>query len=82
MAGNHATGAEMSAVRAYVAARPTEMLVRQLAANRSAARYRNPEKPKVRHHAHIDKYRPHFVREILAMRAELRRRVSGAVSGE
>jgi hypothetical protein len=49
--------------------RPTEMLERQLAANRHAARDQ-------RHHAHIDRYRPHFVREILAIRAELRRRLA------
>ena len=49
--------------------RPTDMLLRQLAANRSAARDQ-------KHHAHIDRYRPHFVREILAMRAELRRRAA------
>lgn len=53
--------------------RPTEMLLRQHEANRSAARYRNPETGK-RHHAHIAQFRPHFVREMLAMRAELRRR--------
>ena len=63
-----------SKVEAYVAARPTEMLIRQLQANRNAARYRNPEKPWIRHHAHIDRFRPHFVLEMLAMRAELRRR--------
>lgn len=55
--------------------RPTEMLERQLQANRNAALYRNPETGK-RHHAHIDRYRPHFVREILAMRSELRNRSS------
>lgn len=54
--------------------RPTEMLLRQLKANRNAARYRNPETGK-RHHAHLAQYRPHFVREILAMRAELRNRM-------
>lgn len=53
--------------------RPTEMLLRQLHANRNAARYRNPENGK-RHHAHWMPYRPHFVREILAMRAELKQR--------
>lgn len=50
-----------------IASRPTEMLERQLAANRSAAR--DPD-----HHAHVPRYRAHFVREILAIRAELRRR--------
>lgn len=58
--------------------RPTEMLVRQLAANRSAARYRNPENGK-RHHAHLMPYRPHFVREILAMRAVLRTRATSTI---
>lgn len=53
--------------------RPTDMLLRQLQANRNAARYRNPETGK-RHHAHIDRYRPHFVREMITMRNELRRR--------
>lgn len=57
-----------------VRARPTEMLLRQMKANRNAARYRNPEKPKVRHHAHIDRFRPYFVREMLWMRDELRKR--------
>lgn len=57
----------------YVKARPTEMLLRQMQANRSAARYRNPENGK-RHHAHIPRYRPFFVGEMLAMRAELRKR--------
>lgn len=55
--------------------RPTDMLMRQQAANRNAARYRNPETGK-RHHAHIPQFRPWFVREMLAMRAELRRRLS------
>lgn len=53
--------------------RPTDMLERQLDANRKAARYRNPETRR-RSFAHIMPYRPHFVREILAMRAELRKR--------
>lgn len=47
--------------------RPTEMLLRQMLANRSAARRRD-------HHAHVLPFRPYFVREILAMRAELKRR--------
>jgi hypothetical protein len=47
--------------------RPTDMLERQMQANRNAARNR-------RHHAHLAQYRPHFVREILAMRQELRKR--------
>lgn len=53
--------------------RPTEMLERQLAANRAAARYRNPETRR-RHFAHSMPYRPHFVREIISMRAELAQR--------
>lgn len=47
--------------------RPTEMLLRQLAANRGAARQR-------RHYAHQTPYRRRFVLEMIAMRAELRRR--------
>jgi hypothetical protein len=58
----------------YVRERPTEMLLRQMQANRSAARYRNPEKPWIRHHAHLPRFRPYFVGEMLAMRAELRLR--------
>ena len=56
-----------------IADRPTDMLLRQHAANRSAAKYRNPETGK-RHHAHLPQFRPWFVREILAMRSELRHR--------
>lgn len=63
---------------ANVRARPTEMLVRQLAANRNAARYRNPEKPWIRHHAHVAAFRPWFVREMMAMRDELRKRRSSS----
>lgn len=51
--------------------RPTEMLERQLSANRKAAR-RQPDGR--RSYAHQLPYRPHFVLEMLAMRAELRRR--------
>lgn len=58
----------------YVKDRPTEMLVRQMRANRNAAKYRNPEKPWIRHHAHLPRFRPYFVGEMLAMRAELKRR--------
>lgn len=54
-------------------ARPTDMLLRQLEANRNAARYRNPETGR-RHYAHEPPYRSHFVVEILAMRSELRKR--------
>lgn len=64
----------------YVARRPTEMLLRQLEANRNAARYRNPETGK-RHHAHVMEFRKHFVLEILAMRAELRSRGVAAPRG-
>lgn len=53
--------------------RPTDMLQRQLLANRSAARYRNPESGRP-HFAHDPIYRRHFVVEVLAMRDELRRR--------
>lgn len=53
--------------------RPTDMLMRQLAANRFAARYRNPETGR-RNFSHILPYRPFFVREMLAMRAELQKR--------
>ena len=53
--------------------RPTDMLLRQFKANRNAARYRNPETGK-RHHAHVAQFRPYFVREMLAMRKELRLR--------
>jgi len=49
--------------------RPTNMLHRQLMAMRLAARAHYPKS-----FAHLMPYRPHFVREILAMRAELRRR--------
>ena len=61
---------------AYVKDRPTEMLVRQLQANRNAARYRNPEKPHIRHHAHLPRFRPYFIGEMLAMRRELRQRAA------
>lgn len=53
--------------------RPTEMLIRQQAANRKAAQYRNPETGK-RHHAHFDLFRAAFIRDILAIRKELRER--------
>lgn len=56
-----------------IADRPTEMLERQLLANRKAARERRDKygRPTFQH---ILPYRPHFVRDILAMRAELKRR--------
>jgi hypothetical protein len=57
---------------ANVRSRPTEMLIRQLQANRKAARDRDEKGRKK--FPHILPYRPHFVREILWMRYELRRR--------
>lgn len=59
--------------------RPTEMLKRQLLANRKAARDRKDEKGRLKF-PHILPYRPHFVMEILAMRAELRRRGEECIS--
>lgn len=59
--------------------RPTEMLERQLMANRLAARNRKDQYGR-KTFPHILPYRPHFVREILAMRAELRRRAAQASS--
>lgn len=53
--------------------RTTDMLERQLAANRNAARYRNTETGR-KHFAHDSMYRRFFVLEMLAMRAELKRR--------
>lgn len=53
--------------------RPTDMLLRQLDANRKAAQYRNPETG-VRHFAHIPTFRAAFVRDILAIRYALRMR--------
>lgn len=53
--------------------RPTDMLMRQLAANRSAARYRNLETGQ-RHHGHLPVFRPHFVNDIILLRRELRAR--------
>lgn len=50
------------------------MLVRQLAANRAAAKGRDKHGRKL--FCHILPYRPHFVREMLAMRSELRRRAA------
>lgn len=58
---------------ANVRARPTEMLERQLQANRKAARDRM-DKYGRKTFQHILPYRPWFVREILAMRDELRKR--------
>ncbi len=53
--------------------RPTDMLLRQLAANRSAARYRNPETG-LRHHGHLPTFRPHFVNDIILLKREIRAR--------
>jgi hypothetical protein len=50
--------------------RPTDMIHRQLAANRSAARCYDTENNR-RHFAHLLPYRPYFVIEMLAMRKEL-----------
>lgn len=50
-----------------ISERPTDMLERQLKANHHAARRRN-------HFAHLPLFRAAFVRDILAMRAELRTR--------
>ena len=55
-------------------ARPTDMLERQLLANRKAVRYRNPETGK-RHYCHYDLFRAAFIRDIRGLRDELRRRV-------
>lgn len=63
---------------AYVEERPTEMLERQLAANRKAARtwVINETGRKWKHFSHVLPYRPHFVMEILAMRRVLRNRAA------
>lgn len=55
------------------AERPTEMLLRQQAALRGAARYRNPETGH-RHFCHNSMYRSAFVIAVLAIRSELRKR--------
>jgi hypothetical protein len=49
-----------------------EYAQRVLKAYRNAARYRNREMPRVRHHAHFMPYRPHFVRSIIYIRNYLR----------
>lgn len=53
--------------------RPTDMLIRQQTANRKAIRYRNPETG-WRHFCHDKLYRRAYVLDILAIRAELRKR--------
>lgn len=50
--------------------RPTDMLLRQLAANRSAARYRNKETG-LRHFCHEPIFRQHFVTDIVLLRREI-----------
>jgi hypothetical protein len=56
-------------------ARPTDMIKRQLAANRFAIRYRNPETGK-RHFCHLPyfPYKAAFLRDTLGLRAELKKR--------
>lgn len=49
-----------------------EYAQRALMAYRSAARYRNPEKPRQRHFVHIAPFRPHVVRGIIEIRQFLR----------
>ena len=63
-----------------IADRPTDMLIRQLQANRLAARKRL-DKHGRKTFPHILPYRPHFVREIIAMRAELHKRAAAPAVG-
>ena len=56
-----------------ISERPTDMLERQLAAYRAAARYRHPVTRR-RHFAHLPLYRASFVISILAMRKILMKR--------
>jgi len=58
--------------------RPTDMLERQLAANRLAARGRDRMGRKL--FCHLLPFRPYFVREMLAMRAELRKRATASTT--
>lgn len=69
----------MTGQEANVRARPTEMLLRQLSANRVAARGRDANGHKL--FCHIKPFRPHFVREMLWMRDELRKRRKAIDSG-
>lgn len=55
-----------------ISERPTEMLERQMLANRSAARYRSASGK--RHFAHDPMFRAAFVREMVEMRNELNKR--------
>lgn len=56
--------------------RPTDMLQRQLLANRKAARTwcTNDAGGRWKHFSHLATYRPHFVIETVVMRDELRAR--------
>ncbi len=45
-----------------------EYALRSLRAYRSSAQYRNSEKPKERHFAHLQLFRPHFVQSIIDIR--------------
>lgn len=51
--------------------RPLDMLLRQLAANRSAARYRNKETGQ-RHFCHLTTYVRAFVEDTLKLRAAIK----------
>jgi len=53
--------------------RPTEMLLRQLSALRSAAKHRNNETNQ-RHFCHLPMFREAFVRDIILIRNELKNR--------
>lgn len=53
--------------------RPTDMLQRQLFANRASVRYRNPETG-MRHFCHLPLYREAFLRDILSARKVLKSR--------
>jgi hypothetical protein len=53
--------------------RPTDMLIRQQEANRKAVTYRNSETGR-RHYCHYALFRAAFIRDILAIRKELRKR--------
>lgn len=63
-----------------IADRPTDMLERQLAANRVAARGRDRHGRKL--FCHLMPYRPYFVREIIAMRRELKQRYMNEDGGK
>ena len=65
---------------ANVRSRPTEMLERQLLANRKHVVDRDPKGRKL--WGHLPQYRPFFVREMLWMRDELRKRRSIRPTGE